>query len=116
MGFILIVWLSIGIVLLLLFDVFRFIYREKYAESILKGPEASRKRFLQYEKKMVRLLKVSLWPALFLLIMLPLAAFLLFREYFFAITADVVLSSILILHEHSFRKWLINYLEARETF
>ena len=115
MGFIFTIWLPIGIGLLLLFGVFRFVYIEKYAQSILKDPEANKARFLEYEKKTVRLLKISLWPALLLLIMLPLATFLLFREYLFVITADMVLSSILILYEHSFRKWLINYLEARET-
>ena len=111
-------WLLIGVILFLLFAVVRFLYRGRYAESIrtslLKAPEANRERFLKYEQKMLMRLKISLLPFLILLILLSLATFLLFREYFFAITVDMVLSFILILHEYSFRKWLINYLEVRE--
>ncbi len=105
-------FLSIASILILLLAAFRFIQKEKLAESILKLPEANRERFLRYEKNMVRLLKISLWPALILLIMFPLATFLYFRQYFLAATVWIVLFFIVVLQEYRFRKWLIDYLEA----
>ena len=111
---ILVPFYSIALILSLLIALFRFLYREKYAESLLKIPEARREKFLQYEKKMVKLLKMSLLPVLLLSILLPLAVFLLYREYFLATTVGTIVFPIYTLQEYGFRKWLVNWLEARE--
>ena len=114
--------LSIGLVLFLLFAAVRFIfrdkYRERYAEALLKLPDANRERFLKSEKSIVQLLKLGLWLSLPLLILMPLATLIYraesLRDYFLSTVVCMVLFSFMILQEYLFRKWLINYLETRE--
>jgi|WetSurMetagenome_2_1015567.scaffolds.fasta_scaffold1781760_1 hypothetical protein len=103
----------IGIVLSVAFAVFRFIYREKYAESFLTLPEDRRERFLKHEKRITAILKLSFWPALILLIIFPLVTFLYYQEYFFVAIVFMVLFIVMILQEYHFRKWLIHYLEQK---
>jgi hypothetical protein len=105
----------IGIVLLVVFAVFRFIYREKYAESFLILPEERKEGFLKHEKRITAILKLSLLPALVLLIIFPLVTFLYYRNYFFVAVAFMVLFFVMILQEYRFRKWLIHYLEQKNV-
>jgi TRAP-type C4-dicarboxylate transport system permease large subunit len=107
--------LSIGCAVLLLFAIIRFIYKDKYAQNLLKLPPANRERFIRYEKRQVKLFKMALWPLLLLVILMPLACFLVIREAFVAATVCMVLVSIVALQEYRFRKWLIDFVEADGT-
>jgi len=106
-------YLSIAITALLLFAVVRFIYREKYAQSFLKLPDARIERFIRYERLNVKLFKVALLPLLIMSVLLPSGLFFFLNEPFLPSAVCMVLLLIGILQEYLFRKWLINYLETK---
>jgi hypothetical protein len=107
-------WLAIGLIPLLLFVVFRYVYRGKLAESMLRSllklPKANRERVLNYEKKIAVLFKLSLWPAF----MISVGMFLVAPEYLLSIFAGLILLVVIILLESRVRRELIDYLEAKE--
>jgi len=105
--------LSIGMVLVLLFAIFRFIYREKYAEGFLKLPDKSRERFVKSDRLLVKLFKIFLWLSPFYLVFVPFALFLYLRQFFLATLITVLLLFIVVLQEYLFRNWLIKYVEIR---
>jgi hypothetical protein len=105
---------SIGLIAVLIFAIYRYIHREKLAASFLKLPDEKRETVLKLEKNILRLFQLALWPSLVLLIVFPLVMFFSFRESFLSSTVGMVLLVIVILQEYLFRKWLINYVESRE--
>jgi small-conductance mechanosensitive channel len=107
--------LSIGMVLVLLFAIFRFIYREKYAESFLKLPDESRERLIKSDRLLVKVFKIFLWLSPFYLVFVPFALFLYLRQFFLATLITVLLLFIVVLQEYLFRNWLIKYVEIKAT-
>ena len=105
--------LSIGIAVLLLFAVVRFIYREKYAQRFLKLPEARIELVLRYDRLYVKLFKMALWPALILSVLLPSVLFFFGHEPFLPSAVCMALFLIAIVQEYRFRKWFVNYLETK---
>jgi small-conductance mechanosensitive channel len=105
--------LSVGLVVFLGFALFRYIYRERYAEAFLRLPDGNRERFIKLEKRMVYLFRIVLWLSPIYLIVLPLSMFFYLREAFLATTVSMILFCVTLLQEYSLRKWLIGYLEIK---
>ena len=106
--------LSIGVIPLWIFAIYRYIHRERLAASFLNLPNEKRGTVIALEKKTLGLLKLALWLFPVMLIVFPLVMFFSFRESFLASTVGLVLFAITILQEYLFRKWLINYIDSRE--
>jgi hypothetical protein len=109
---------SIGLVLFLLFAIFRYFqrekYKEKYVESISKLPEANREKFIESEKFIVKLFRGALWLSPFYLLFVPLSLFFFLRDAFLSATVCMVLLAFTIWQEYFLRKWLIGFLETKE--
>jgi hypothetical protein len=106
--------LSIGCILILLFAVFRFIFREKYAEGLSRLRGARRERLLKTDRTLIDYFRILLWLSPVYLIVLPIALFFYEREVFPIATISMVLFVGMILQEYLFRKWLIKYMETQE--
>ena len=112
---------SFGFLLVLLFAVFRYFYREKYAEGIFRLPAAKRDRLVKPDKTLVELFRITLWFSPSYLIFVPFAlyyagnTFLDYaRDTSLVATVCMVLLVVTILQEYLFRKWLMSYLETKE--
>ena len=107
--------LSIGLAVFLFFALFRFIYREKYAQAFLKLPESRFERVIWYENVYVKVFKILWLPALILSVLLPSTSFFLFHEPFLPSAVCMVLFFIMTMQEYLFRRWFINYLKTRRS-
>jgi predicted histidine transporter YuiF (NhaC family) len=104
---------SIGLVLILLFALFRYIYREKYKEKYFEGlsnlSEANKEKYIESEKIIVNLFKIVLWISPLLIIVIPFSLYFFLRDAFLTATICMVLLVLTIWQEYSFRKWLLQF-------
>ena len=106
--------ISFGLILILLFAIVRYLYREKYAASFSKLPDARRERLVQSDRALVQVFRIFLWLSPLYLIIVPLIFFFFDKESFLVVTICMALLVVTVSQEYLFRKWLINYMETRE--
>ena len=104
--------LSLGFALVLLFAIFRYIFKGKYAESFSKMPDATRERLLSTDIVLIKIFSILLWFSPFYLIFFPIVLFAYFKDFALVGTICMVLFFIMLLQEYLFRKWLGNYLKT----
>jgi hypothetical protein len=107
--------ISLLLMLVLIFAVFRFVFRERYARGFSQMPGASRDRLLQADRRLMVVFKVLLWLSPLYVIVIPLLLFYVERDSFLAVTICMVLLVITVLQEYLFRKWLANYMNSLEA-
>ena len=106
--------LSVGCILILLFAIFRYMLREKYAEGLSKIRGANRERLLKSDRTLINLFRILVWLSPFYLIFIPLTVFFYDKESFLITTISMIFFDTMILQEYLFRKWLINYMETQD--
>lgn len=105
---------SVGLVLILLVALLRYIVREKYAQSFSKLPDSARERLFQADRVVVQLFRIFLWLSPLYLVIVPLIIFFVDKRNFLVATICMVLLVVTVGQEYLFRKWLINYLETKQ--
>ena len=105
---------SVGLILVLLFTLFRYFGREKYAQSFSRMPDLVRERLVKTDRVLIQAFRIFLWFSPLPLIVVPLALFFVDKESVFAAAICMALLVVAIWQEYLFRKWLINYLETRQ--
>ena len=108
------IYLSIGLAILLLFGIMKYIIREKYAASIYKTPETKQK-ILESSKKMISLLRIFLWLSPLYLIFLPwlISNFTDLNWIFVFISMALIYANVLI--EYFFQKWRYQHLISLDS-
>ena len=106
--------LSVGLILVLLFALFRYFSREKYAQSFSRMPDSAKERLVKSDRMLIQVFRIFLWFSPLYLIVVPLVLFFIDKESFLAAAICMALLVVAIWQEYLFRKWLINYLETRQ--
>ncbi|MBI3176235.1 MAG: hypothetical protein HYZ25_21125 [Chloroflexi bacterium] len=105
---------SVGLILVLLFALFRYFSREKYAQSFSRMPDPVKERLVKTDRVLIQVFRIFLWVSPLYLLVVPLALFFVDKENFLATAICMALLVVTIWQEYLFRKWLINYLETRQ--
>jgi cobalamin synthase len=103
---------SVVFVVFLLFAIWRFFYREKYALSFSKLPDANKERFVKSEQNLAKLFRTSLWLTPLYLVILPLVLYIYSRDIFLVATVCMILLVAVLWEEYSFHKWLFIHLTS----
>jgi hypothetical protein len=102
-------YFSIGLAILLLFGILKYLIREKYAASIYSTPETKQK-ILESSKKMISLLRIFLWLSPVCLILLPWRISNFTDQNWIIVFICMALICVNVFVEYLFRKWLYQYL------
>ncbi len=102
-------YINIGLAILLLFGILKYLIREKYAASIYNTPDAKQKIF-EFTKKINSLLRIFLWLTPLYLILLPwlISNFTDLNWIDVFICMALICANVLFIY--LFRKWLYQYL------
>jgi hypothetical protein len=110
-----IIILSIYGLLLIIYDVFRLIFRKKYAMHFLTLTDTQWESFRKSETKITLLLKITLWLAGIALIIAPVTTFFFLYEVFPIFTIWMTIFFLVVLVHYIFHRWLIKYVQSNRN-
>jgi hypothetical protein len=91
-------------VIILILDVAKYLFKRKYIEFVLRSPEEVRQRLMRSSSLVVSVYKMLFWLAPIILLMLPLAIYLFFPNWFWQVTVMAILFYMVLLEDFLYRR------------